>query len=68
MSRNAGEISDEAARWVLRREDPDWSADEQVELEAWMAESTLHRAAFLRLERLRTPGIKGATDRPVAPD
>lgn len=43
-------IEDRAAHWVMRREEADWSDAEQVELDAWLAESMAHKAAFWRLE------------------
>ncbi|EQB31391.1 FecR family protein [Sphingobium ummariense] len=48
MTSPAHEASDRAARWILRQEEPDWSPREEAELEAWLAESSLHRAAYLR--------------------
>lgn len=48
---NAGaQIEHAAAAWLARRDGGDWTADEQAALEAWLAESTAHRVAFLRLE------------------
>jgi transmembrane sensor len=49
MSR-AREIEENAALWILRREEPYWSAEEQAELDAWLGESDAHKAAFWRLE------------------
>lgn len=46
----AAEIEDRAARWLIRREDADWSSAEQAALDAWLAESMAHKAAFWRLE------------------
>ena len=48
MSR-AQEASDRAAEWLIRREDGDWSARDQQDFDAWIAESPGHRAAYLRL-------------------
>src|ERR1700733_13900787 len=39
-----------AARWLLRREEAEWSAAQQAELEAWLAAAPEHRVAFYRLE------------------
>jgi len=39
-----------AARWLLAREDPDWSADNQAMLDTWLNESLAHKAAYWRLE------------------
>lgn len=49
MSR-AGEIEATAAGWLVRREAPEWSADDEAEFRAWLGESFGHRAAFWRLE------------------
>jgi transmembrane sensor len=48
--RSAAIIEEEAARWILRREEPDWSPDDDDTLAAWLDESMGHRAAFWRLE------------------
>ena len=44
------EIEARAARWLLRREEPDWSENDEAALGAWLAEATAHRIAFYRLE------------------
>lgn len=46
----AREIEDRAARWLIRHEEADWSPAEQVELDAWLAESMAHKAAYWRLQ------------------
>src|SRR5690606_32305248 len=46
----SSEIEARAATWLIRREAPDFSADEQKELERWLEASPRHRSAFLRLE------------------
>lgn len=38
-----------AAAWLARRDSEDWDSSKQAEFEAWLAESTAHRVAFLRL-------------------
>jgi transmembrane sensor len=38
-----------AAAWIARREGDDWSAADQVELEAWIRATTDNRVAWLRL-------------------
>lgn len=50
MSR-AREAQDTAARWIVAREEPDWTETDQAGLDAWLAESDLNRVAFLRLEQ-----------------
>ncbi|MEJ7927586.1 FecR domain-containing protein [Sphingobium sp. AN641] len=39
-----------AARFIMRRDEDDWSQADQVELDAWLAESLAHKAALWRLE------------------
>ncbi|MEJ7935429.1 FecR domain-containing protein [Sphingobium sp. AN558] len=39
-----------AARFLLRRDEGDWSPADQAELDAWLAESLAHKAAYWRLE------------------
>jgi transmembrane sensor len=46
----ARRIEERAAYWVMRQSEPDWSAAEQAERDAWLAESMAHKAAFWRLE------------------
>jgi len=43
-------ITERAADYLQRRRFWDWSAADQAELDAWLADSTLHRVAWLRLE------------------
>lgn len=45
------QIEHAAARWLVRREQPEWSATEQAELDAWLDQSMAHKAAFWRLEQ-----------------
>lgn len=49
MSR-AAEARDRAAQWIVAREEPGWTTADQSQLDAWLAESDMHRIAFLRLE------------------
>jgi transmembrane sensor len=44
------QIEDIAANWLARRDGGDWSASDQVELDAWLQATTAHRVAYLRLE------------------
>lgn len=48
MDANKNEAT--AARWLLRREQPDWTAQDQAELDAWLDEAAEHKVAFWRLE------------------
>lgn len=47
---DARSARDRAAEWILAREQQDWSDRDQAALDAWLAESDLHKAAFWRLE------------------
>ncbi|MDR6842930.1 FecR family protein [Pseudoxanthomonas sacheonensis] len=44
------QIEQIAAAWLARRDGDGWDKQAQAELEAWLAEATAHRVAFLRLE------------------
>ncbi len=46
----SNEIESMAADWLSRRVAEDWSAQDQSQLNAWLAASTANRVAFLRLE------------------
>jgi len=43
-----------AAVYLERQRFGEWSDSDQIELDAWLAESLLHRIAYLRLERIVT--------------
>jgi len=49
MNGPAHRASERAALWILRQEEADWNDARQEELDVWLAESALHRAAYLRL-------------------
>lgn len=49
MSR-AAEAADNAAAWIIRRENGDWSSADQAELDAWLAEAYGNKAAYWRLK------------------
>lgn len=42
-------IEKQAAMWRLRSENPDWRAQDQQALDAWLAQNTAHRVAWLRM-------------------
>lgn len=44
------QIEQAAAAWLARRESGAWADADQAGLDAWLAESTAHRVAFLRLD------------------
>lgn len=46
----AHDIEAVAADWLAARDGDDWTPDRQHALEAWLAESTAHRVAYLRLD------------------
>jgi transmembrane sensor len=48
MKDRAG-IEECAAGWIARQDGAGWSAEHQQEFEAWLAASTAHRIAYLRL-------------------
>jgi transmembrane sensor len=39
-----------ASAWLARRDGDEWSAHDQLQLDAWLQESTAHRVAYLRLD------------------
>lgn len=43
-------IEREAAAWLARRDACGWSGRDQARLDAWLAEATAHRVAWVRLE------------------
>ncbi|KRB05006.1 FecR domain-containing protein [Lysobacter sp. Root690] len=43
------QIERDAAAWLARRDGGDWSPGDQMEFDAWIAQSTAHRVAWLRL-------------------
>jgi len=47
---SAHDIECAAAAWLIRREEPGWSADDEARLQAWIDESHAHKAAYWRLE------------------
>lgn len=50
MNTDSRQIEQTAAAWLARRDAGAWSHAEAAALEAWLAESTAHRIALLRLE------------------
>lgn len=67
-------IEDQAIDWLIRRDEPDWGAEDQAGLDAWLDQSMAHKAAYWRAEhgwretdRIRSLGIEGQVEaRPVA--
>ena len=46
----ARDIEQRAAEWLMRREEPEWSAADETSLKTWLEESFAHKAAFWRLD------------------
>jgi len=46
----AREIETVAATWLMRREEPHWSPDDEAQLQSWLDQSHAHKAALWRLE------------------
>ncbi|AXJ96125.1 MULTISPECIES: FecR family protein [unclassified Sphingomonas] len=66
----ARDIEQQAAHWLVVREQPGWSADREVVLRAWLNESVAHKAAFWRLEAGwtaadRLAAMRGSEQRPA---
>ncbi len=59
---------DRAAQWIIAREQDGWSGADQDQLDAWLAESDMNKAAFWRLEHSwREADRIGALGRGLAP-
>lgn len=50
MTHDHRQIERDAALWLARRDAGGWAERQQGALDAWLAEDTAHRVAFLRLE------------------
>ena len=48
--RGSERIEQHAARWLARRDGEGWGVQDEAALESWLAESTAHRVAFVRLQ------------------
>lgn len=47
---SATPIREQAASWLLRANSPEWNAESQQQLDAWLTASEFHRASYWRLE------------------
>ncbi len=47
---SAAEIEECAALWVQRRHFWAWTSEDQIALDAWLAQSSAHRVAYVRLD------------------
>ena len=62
---SAKEIDLRAAEWLERRHREDWNEADQTALDAWCAESSAHRIAYIRFEAAWTRAHRlGALRRP----
>lgn len=51
FSNHSPEIQTAAANWVVERQtSPGWDGDSQAALDAWLAQSILHRVAYVRFD------------------
>lgn len=65
---DADRIEQDAAEWLVRREDPTWSERDQADLDVWLDQAPANKVAFWRLEHgwdrvgrlaaLRAPGAR----------
>ncbi len=60
-------LSRRAAGFFERRRFGEWSDADQAELDAWLAESVLHRVAYLRMEGIAAHAKRLAALPPAAP-
>ncbi len=49
---SASPVEVDAAAWCERRDQSDWSDGDQAELDAWLAASSAHAVAFLRMSHI----------------
>ena len=47
---DSASIEEISARWLLRREEADWSGEDQVELDKWLNSNMENKVAYWRLE------------------
>lgn len=67
----AEQASNDAAAWIIRRENGDWSDVDQASLDAWLAESDGNKAAYWRLkhswqeaDRIGSLGLRADAEHP----
>jgi transmembrane sensor len=66
--RDGRAIEERAAAFVIAHRDrAEWSAQDQSDLESWLAESPFHRAAFLRLDAAWSRADRVRALRPPSP-
>lgn len=71
---SAAKTDQAAAEWLAKRDSQTWSEADQRAFDAWLAASTIHQVAYLRIERgweealrLKALGAGHRTDRPPPP-
>jgi len=64
-ARSASDVREQAAEWLFRTASPDWSAEDQALLDAWLNDSEHHRASYWRLEAAWQEAARLAALRPA---
>lgn len=62
---SARDVREQAADWLLRAVSPDWTSDDQTQLNAWLGASEFHRASYWRLEAAWQEAARLAALRPA---
>src|SRR6185437_3755850 len=63
---SAQKVRTEAAAWLERRQRPEWSADDQAALDAWLAAAPTNMVSYLRVEAAWTRANRlGALRQPM---
>jgi transmembrane sensor len=65
---NAKNIKARAAEWLERKERVGWSDADQAELDSWLAQSTAHEVAYIRLDSAWQRTERLVILRPLAPE
>ena len=65
---SAKEIKARAAEWLERQERTDWSEKDRAELDEWLAQSTAHEVAYVRLESAWARTERLVVLRPLVPE
>jgi len=65
---SAKEIKTRAAQWLERQERSDWSEKDRAELDEWLAQSTAHEVAYVRLESAWARTERLVVLRPLLPE
>jgi transmembrane sensor len=65
MARSASDVREQAADWLFRAVSANWTADDQIRLDAWLGASEHHRASYWRLEAAWQEAARLAALRPA---